>query len=839
MKYAPSASSVVGSRPIRPDGVDKVTGRAQFGADFTMPEMLWGKVKRSPHAHARILGIDASRALALPGVKAVVTAADFVDLPSEEEHGGEGPVNTRHLSLNAMARDKVLYEGHAVAAVAATSQRIADEALELIDVRYEVLPHVIDVEAAMADGAPVLHDDLFTEGEDPRPARPSNVAKKVVFSKGDIEAGFAQADVVVEGRYTTQPVHQAYIEPHACLCSYNADGQVTIYSSSQGHFMVRAYCAKLLGLDITNVRVIPAEIGGGFGGKTLVYLEPVATALSRKSGRPVKMQMTRDEVFRASGPASGAVMEVQLGAKRDGTIVAARQILKFQAGAFPGSPVGAAAMCGFAMYDLPNVEVIGYDVVSNRAKVAAYRAPGAPIGSFAVESALDELARKLELDPIALREKNAARDGTKTHYGPTHRDIGFVQTLEAAKTHPHWSAPLGANQGRGFACGFWFNIGGESSAAVHVAEDGSVVVTSGNPDIGGSRASIGMMVAEVLGVPVERVRTIVADTASVGYSFLTGGSRVTYATGMAATAAAEKVVDELKTRAATMWEVPVDAIAWSRGRAHTNGASNAAKELTLEDIARKSARTGGPIAAEVSLNAQGAGPGFGAHICDVEVDRETGAVKILRYTAVQDVGRAIHPSYVEGQLQGGVAQGIGWALNEEYRFDAGGRMENPGFLDYRVPVASDLPMIDTVLVEVPNPRHPFGVRGVGEVPIVPPLAAVANAIRGAVGLRVRDLPISPPRLLAALDAARTNGTRKIVLSGSSCTSFTGGERELEVGATTFRNLVLELDERFPGLGKHVEERMALAIDGVIFQDAYAAELQPHSEIVLIPKIAGG
>lgn len=839
MKYVPSPTSVVGTRPIRPDGVDKVTGRAQFGADFTMPEMLWGKIKRSPHAHAKIVSIDTSRALALPGVKAVVTSADFVDVPSEEEYGGEGPVNTRHLSLNAMARGKALYEGHAVAAVAATSQAIADRALELIDVRYDVLPHVIDVEAAMADDAPLLHDDLFTDGIDPRPTRPSNVAKKVEFRKGNIDAGFGEAEVIVEGRYSTQPVHQAYIEPHACLCSYNADGQVTIYSSSQGHFMVRAYCAKLLGLDITNVRVIPAEIGGGFGGKTLVYLEPVATALSRKAGRPVKIQMTRDEVFRATGPASGAVMEVRLGAKRDGTIVAARQVLKFQAGAFPGSPVGAACMCGFAMYDVPNVEVIGYDVVSNRAKVAAYRAPGAPIASFAVESALDELARKLGIDPIALREKNAARDGTKTHYGPTHRDIGFVQTLEAAKTHPHWKAPLGADQGRGFACGFWFNIGGESSAAVHVAEDGSVVVTSGNPDIGGSRASIGMMVAEVLGIPVQRVRTIVADTASVGYSFLTGGSRVTYAVGMAAIAAAEKIVEELKNRAASIWEVDADAVEWRQGSAHAKNVKGQAEELSLHDIARKSGRTGGPIAAEVSLNAQGAGPGFGAHICDVEVDRETGAVKILRYTAVQDVGRAIHPSYVEGQLQGGVAQGIGWALNEEYRFDRDGRMENPGFLDYRVPVASDLPMIDTVLVEVPNPRHPFGVRGVGEVPIVPPLAAVANAVRAAVGVRVPDLPISPPRLLAALDGTRSNGTYKVVLSESSATALTGGKQELEVSATTFRNLVLELEQRFPGLGKHVEERMAVAIDGVIFQDAYAVELRPHSEIVLIPKIAGG
>jgi CO/xanthine dehydrogenase Mo-binding subunit len=755
MNYIASDLKVVGTRPIRPDGVEKVTGRAQFGADMKMAGMLWGKVLRSPHAHANIVSIDTSKAEKLPGVRAVVTSKDFPHIPSEEAFVGEGPMNFRDLLRNCMAWDKALYEGHAVAAVAASTQAIADAAVELIDVKYDVLPYVIDVEDAMKDGAPVLHDDLFTSGVEPKPTKPSNIAKVLTFKKGDIEAGFKDAEVVVEGRYTTQPVHQAYIEPHACLCSYNADGQVTIYSSSQGHFMVRAYCAKLLGLDISNVRAVPMEIGGGFGGKTLVYLEPVAIALSKKAGRPVKMQMTRDEVFRASGPTSGAVMDVKLGAKKDGTIVAAKQVLKYQAGAFPGSPIGPGCMCGLAMYDIPNVDVLGYDVVSNRPKVAAYRAPGAPISSFAVESAMDDLARKLNMDPIALREQNGARNGTKTHYGPTHQNIGFLATLEAAKNHPHWKAPLKPGQGRGIACGFWFNIGGESSAGCHVAEDGSVTAVSGNPDIGGSRASIGMMVAEVLGVPAEHVRTIIPDTSSIGFSFLTGGSRVTFATGMAATQAAERVVDDLKRRAAQIWEIPVDAVEWKDGKAYPAGSNAGAFEpLDLASLALKAGRTGGPIGAEVSLNAQGAGPGFGVHICDVEVDKETGRVNVLRYTAVQDVGKAIHPSYVEGQIQGGAAQGIGWALNEEYIYDSKGKMDNAGFLDYRCPVASDMPMIEAVMVEVPNPRHPFGARGVGEVPIVPPMAAVANAIRSAIGLRMPDLPMSPPKVRAALDAAK-------------------------------------------------------------------------------------
>jgi CO/xanthine dehydrogenase Mo-binding subunit len=745
---------VVGTRPVRPDGVDKVTGRANFGADLRLPGMLEGRIKRSPHAHACILRIDTAKAAALKGVLAVVTAADFPEIPSEEAVSGDGFVNYRHVSGNMLARGKVLYDGHAVAAVAATSVAIAEEALDLIEVDYEVLPHVIDVEAAMAADAPLLHDDLFTAGVTPAPKKPSNTSKRIEFKIGDIEAGFAEAEVVVTGRYTTQAVHQGYIEPHACVASWGADGQCMIFSSSQGAFMVRALTAKLMGLDIANIRAVPAEIGGGFGGKTTIYLEPVALALSRKSGRPVRIVMNREEVFRASGPTSGAVVEVKLGARRDGTITAAQLVAKLQAGAFPGSPLGPACMCSLAMYDIKNVTITGYEAVSNRPNVAAYRAPGAPIGSFGAECTMDELARKLGMDPIGLRQKNAARDGSKTAYGVTHRDIGFTQTLAAAKAHPHYSAPLGPNQGRGVACGFWFNIGGDSAASVHINEDGTASVVSPNPDIGGSRASLAMMAAEVLGLPYEKVRPIVADTASIPVSGMTGGSRTTFAIGACVVAAAEKVIEQLKQRAAMIWDIPPDAVEWKDGAAVPAGANAGGFDpLPLAAIAAKSGRTGGPIGAEVTANVQGAGPGFGVHICDLEVDRETGRVTVLRYTAVQDVGRAIHPSYVEGQIQGGAAQGIGWALNEEYVYDAEGRLQNPGFLDYRMPVASDLPMIEAVLVEVPNPRAPFGARGVGEVPIVPPTATVANAVRSAVGLRMADLPISPPKLLAALDAA--------------------------------------------------------------------------------------
>ncbi len=739
----------VGTRPIRPDGIDKVTGRANFGADLALPGMLWGKVLRSPHAHARIVRIDTSQALALDGVKAVVTSED---LPEIEAGSGGGPVDFRDLSRNVMARDKVLYHGHALAAVAATTPEIAEAALERIRVEYQPLPHVMDVVEAMGPDAPVLHDDLYTQGVEPKPERPSNIATRFEIARGDTSAGFAEADVVIEREFTTRPVHQGYIEPHAVVARTNEDGQSIVWCCTQGHFMVRGACAKLLDLDVSQIKVIPSEIGGGFGGKTTVYLEPLAILLSRKAGKPVKLVMTREEVFRASGPTSGTRIRVKLGAKRDGTFTAGEAWLAYEAGAFKGSPVVPGAMCMLAPYTIPNAKIEGYDVVVNKPKVTAYRAPGAPMAAFAAESVIDEMAEQLDIDPLELRRLNAVSEGEQAIYGPKFRTIGYVETLDEARKHPHYRAELGENQGRGVASGFWFNGGMQSTAGVSLNEDGTAAVISGCPDIGGSRASLALMAAEELGIPVEKVRPVVADTETIGYNDTTGGSRVTFATGMAVIEAARDVVNQLRARAAQTWGIDLEKVAWREGHAvPLDGAAQEHEPLSLAELARRASRTGGPISGRASLTARGVGPGFATHICDVEVDPETGRVEILRYTAVQDVGKAIHPSYVEGQLQGGVAQGIGWALNEEYLFDAKGSMENPGFLDYRMPVASDLPMIDTVLVEVANPTHPYGVRGVGEVPIVPPLAAVANAIHNATGRRLRDLPMSPPRLLEALD----------------------------------------------------------------------------------------
>lgn len=744
----------VGTRPVRPDGVDKVTGRARFGADFSLPNMLVGKVLRSPHAHARIRSLDTSKAEALAGVKAVLTAADLPRLPFGFEPAGEAMVNYRDMSENILAYRKVLYDGHAVAAVAAVDLATADAALELIEVDYEVLPHVIDPVEAMEPEAPILHDDLITEGVDPKPDKASNVVKRVEIGQGDIEAGFDEADIVVEREFDTKAVHQAYIEPHSCVGSVSEDGQAELWCTTQGQYTVRGYCAKLLGMDISRIRVTPSEIGGGFGGKTVVYLEPLSLGLSRKACQPVKMTMSRTEVFRATGPTSGGNVWVRMGVTRDGRITAAQAVLKYQAGAFGGSPVQPGCMCAFAPYDCANVDVVGYDVVTNRPKVAAYRAPGAPISEYAVEAVVDELAEAVGMDPIEFRLKNAAREGTKAAYGPRFGPVGLVKTLETARASEHYRTPLGPNQGRGVASGFWFNIGGETCANLNVGEDGTVALIAGTPDIGGSRASLCMMAAEELGIDLEKVRPMISDTASLGYTFLTGGSRVTFASGMAVVEAARSLIQDLRERAAKIWDIPVDAVVWEDGAARPTS-SNAGdfEPLDLASLAGSAGKTGGPISAGASLNAQGAGPTFATHVVDVEVDRETGLVQVVRYTAVQDAGKAVHPSYVEGQIQGGAVQGIGWALNEEYIYNENGQLENPGFLDYRVPVCSDVPMIDAVIIEEPNPRHPYGVRGVGETPIVPPMGAITNAVADAIGIRMTSLPMSPPRVLEALDEA--------------------------------------------------------------------------------------
>jgi CO/xanthine dehydrogenase Mo-binding subunit len=749
-KFTNQEFKVVGSRPPRPDGVDKVTGRARYGADTFAPGQLVGLVLRSPHAHAKIKKIDTSKAEKLKGVKAVITSADLPDLTK----GDRGMFDTLE---NCMARSRALYDGHAVAAVAAIDAETARQALKLIKVDYEVLPHVTDVDEAMKPGAPIVQPHVRTQGASPPATKASNVSQITEFGHGDVDAGFAKADVIVERSYKTEQTHQGYIEPHACLASVGPDGQGELWVTTQGHFTFRNVCAALLGMDIAKLKVTSSEIGGGFGGKTHVWTEPVALALSRKANRPVKLVMTRDEVFRATGPTCSTSIDVKIGATKDGRITAAKATLRYQDGAFPSIWGMLGAMTSFACYDLENVKSIGYDVLVNRPKVAAYRAPSAPMAAFAVESAIDQLAAEIHMDPVEFRIKNAAKEGTRASYGPTYGPIGIGPTLQAAKNHPHMKAPLGKNQGRGMACGFWFNFGGQTCTDLNIGVDGTVSLVVGTVDVGGSRASLSLIAAEELGIPYERVKCSIADTASLGHNDTTEGSRGTFSSGMATIFAAREAIQVLRERAAKTWEIDVADVEWRNGRAVALRAEHGnLSELTLEQLAAKSPNTGGPIAGHNEVVADGAGVSFATHICDIEVDPETGKTKVIRYTVIQDAGKAIHPDYVEGQFQGAAAQGIGWALNEEYIYGADGRLQNAGFLDYRIPVCSDLPFIDTQILEIPNPGHPYGVRGVGETSIVPPLAAIANAVSNAIGVRMTHIPMSPPRILKAIKNGRGN-----------------------------------------------------------------------------------
>lgn len=737
MKY-----SVIGTRPVRHDGVDKVTGRALYGADFRVNDLLHGYVLRSQHAHARITHIDSTRAYAVPGVKAIVTADDFPQGPDRTVDLGEGEVSLSNVRANMLASTKVLYHGQAVAAVAATSQHVAEAAAQLIEVRYEVLPVVLNVLDAMSDDAPVLHDDLTTTGLRGRTAR--NVAEYICHELGNIADGFRDAAVIIEREFETSTVHQGYIEPHVATVYWNHDGRVMIWSSTQGSFTVREVTACVLEIPVSRVRVTPMEIGGGFGGKIPVYLEPVAALLSKKAGHPVRIVMSRKDVFEGTGPAAGSFIKVRIGADMNGRITSAQAYLAYEAGAYQGSMVGWGMKCIFAAYNIPNLLIEGFDVLVNKPSTAAYRAPGATTAAFATETVVDEIAEKLQMDPLDFRLRNAAREGTLRADGEEYARVGCVQVLQAMKEHPHYNAPLVKPcSGRGVAIGFWLNAGLSSTCTLTLNADGTVNLIEGSVDIGGTRTSIAMQVAEVLGISVKSVIPTIVDTDSIGFTSVTGGSRTTVATGWAAVEAAHDLLSKMKRCAAKLWQAEI--VEFDKGIFWTLKQS-----MTFAELASLLNKTGEPLVGHGAVNPQRVGGSFSGCIADVEVDIETGKTTVSRFTAIQDAGIAIHPSYVEGQMQGGSVQGIGWALNEEYVMTPAGKMLNSSLLDYRMPTALDVPMIDVKIVEVPSPDHPFGARGVGETSIVPPPAAIANAIYRATKVRMNRLPMNPPNVLNAI-----------------------------------------------------------------------------------------
>src|SRR2546430_1742424 len=599
---SPGKFTVVGTRPLRHDGLDKVTGHARYGADVHLPGLLHGKVLRSPHAHARIRAIDTSKAEALPGVQAVATARDFPIIEDRVIDLAEVQGNARLMAENILAHDKALYKGHAVAAVAATS--------------------------------------------------------------------------------------------------------------TQGPFAIRTATAAILNLPESMVTVIPMEIGGGFGAKLVAYLDPVAALLSRKSGRPVKIVMDRKEVFEGTGPTSATSIRCKIGATRDGHITAAQLWLAYEAGAFPGSPVGGGALTGLGPYKIDNLLVDGYDVVVNKQKVQAYRAPGQPQAAFAVEVVIDELAEQLGMDVLEFRLKNAVQEGDRMPNGVPHPRIGCQEVLEAMRAHPHYHAPLaGPKRGRGPAAVHRVNRDAHSSATMHVNADGTISLLTGSVDIGGTRTSVAMQAAEVLGLRAEDVRPTVVDTDSIGYTGSTGGSRTTYDTGLAAIAAAEEVNRQMQAPPARIWEVQAEDVEFRDGVLLCT--QRPEDRVPFKELARQLNRTGGRITCAVSAPSTGVGSTFAGNIVDVEVDPETGKVQILRYTAIIDAGQAVHPSYVEGQVQGSTVQGIGWALNEEYVYTEDGTMAKASFLDYRMPTTLDMPMIEAVSGRGAHPTPPPWVGGGG------------------------------------------------------------------------------------------------------------------------------
>ena len=752
---------VVGTRPIRHDGADKVTGRAKYGADYYPTGLLYAKWLRSPHAHANIRSIDTSKAEALPGVKAIVTGQDLPETPNEPGVSrkvtlGELSTDLKYLREGILAREKVWFKGHPVAAVAAVNAHVAEEAAELIEVDYEVLAPVLSAPEGMSEGATIVHEDLTTTEFESDTGKVSNVAEHFQHKLGDVEKGFEEADVVVEREFNTATVHQGYIEPHSCTAHWNKDGRIEVWNSCQGPFNIRDATAEVLDVPLSQIKLTPLEIGGGFGGKFEPYGEPVAALLSKKTGKPVKLVMTRQEELESTGPTPGSYIKVKMGATNDGRIVAAKAHLAYEAGYAPGSPVGAGAEAVFGPYDIDNMLVDGFDVVVNKPKTAAYRAPGATNAEFASETVIDELAEKLGIDPLEFRLKNAAKEGSRKADGVRYPRIGCAEVIEAMMDHPHYTAPLeGPNRARGVALGYWMNAGLQSSVNLAVNNDGTVGLTEGSPDIGGTRTSVSMQAAEVLGIPAEDIHPTVVDTDSIGWTFGTGGSRVTFSTGWAAHEAAQDVKHHMIERAALIWGVDADSLEMVRGviQSKEPGADaegDSELKMTFKELAEQTNSTGGAITGRGSVDPKGVGAAFAGLIVDVEVDPDTGKIDILRATVVQDAGKAIHPSYVEGQMQGGTVQGIGWGINEEYYMDKDGRMANSTLLDYRMPISLDLPMIDTVIVEVANPGHPFGVRGVGEVSIVPPPAAIANAVYGAQGVRMDVLPMNPRAVMNAV-----------------------------------------------------------------------------------------
>jgi CO/xanthine dehydrogenase Mo-binding subunit len=739
-----SEYSVVGKRLPRVDALEKVTGEAIFSVDVSLPNMIHGKVLRSPFAHATIVRLDVTKARNLDGVMAVVTASD---VPGYKNRGELSFTQLPHL-----ARNKVVYAGQPVAAVAAVSVEIAEKALDLIEVDYEELPPVLDPLEAMQPSSPLVHDilrtNIITDSQPDRDDKHSNIAYHFKINKGDLEAGFNEADIILENTYRTQKVHHGFIEPFAAVASVDKAGKVTVWTHSQGLFTARQMIAHFLALPTSQVKLVPVEIGGGFGGKTYQPVAPLCGLLAMKSGRPVRMEMTRAEVIKDSRPAAESIVTIKMGVTRKGLITAASASLTYDSGAYPemshGMFTSGNVLC---QYKIPNVSIDTKDVLTNKVPSAYYRAPATPQSHFAIESHLDIIAEILDINPLQLRILNVAKEGDTQPNGEVFFRVGFKETLERMADYLQVKGRLeGKNRGRGIACGFWHGGSGGFGAYINVNNDGSVNLVLGVTDISGSRTSIAQIVAEELGLPIDQVRVVIGDTETGPWGSNSVGSLTVYSLSMAAYRACQDVKDQLSSLAAKRFEVDPSEIEFSEGLFQVKGDTE--KSISFTDLARSTSVIfgKGPVIGRGTLDGMPSAPTLSVHAVDVEVDDETGKVRIISYAVAQDVGRAINPLSIEGQVQGAVAQGIGWALMEDYIFEKG-VVQNATLLDYRMPTATDVPMIDVMIVEVPSPKGIYGLRHVGEPPMVPTLAAVANAVYNAAGVRFKELPMTPEVVL--------------------------------------------------------------------------------------------
>lgn len=737
----------VGKGVPRIDALSKVTGEAIYSGDVLLPDMLCGKILRSPHAHAGIKRLDVSKAKVLEGVKAVITADD---VPGYKGRNPLALVEMAHLP-----KEKVAYAAQPVAVVAATSLEIAEEALDIIEVEYEELPPILDVLESMKPESPLIYPDLYTNFISRPPedseAKPSNIAYHMAIGRGDLEAGFEEADIILENTYRTEAIHHGYIEPFAAVASADVSGKVTIWTQSQGTFSARQMISEFLDLPVSKVKLVPVEIGGAFGGKSFLPLAPLCGLLALKTGRPVRMEMSREEVLRDGRPAPASISTVKIGVTESGKITAVSTSFIFDAGGFPEMSHTMFVMGNaLGQYKIPNVRIESFDVLTNKVPVTYYRAPSTPQTHFAIESQLDLAARTLKIDPLQFRIQNVAAEGDVAPNGEIVPKVGYKQTLEKMVDYLDKKGSIqGKNSGRGISCGFWHGAAGPFGAYVTVNTDATITLYMGVTDVSGSRTSVAQIVAEEFDVPMESINVVVGDTDTAPWASPSVGSMTVYSLSHAVYRACQDAKDQLKELAAARLEVDTSELEFAKGLIVAKNDRD--KAIKIDSCVRASLgmRSDGPVMGRGSIAGLPAAPSVSVNAVDLKVDPETGKVKILSYAVSQDVGLAVNPTSIEGQIQGAVTQGIGWALMEGYVFDQG-KVQNTDFLDYRMPTAADVPMIDTMLLEVGSTRGVYGIRHVGEPPLVPVLAAIANGIHSATGVRVKTLPMTPEVILMSL-----------------------------------------------------------------------------------------